>query len=160
MRLNPEWALSGTLWSGCGALASGNTRRLSASTPLVLSGQGAASARTVGVGLRLVHRGVRHSLSERGKAAAKRNSREAATTTKGGLVSFLENGLTVTVVVTTSLLACASAIAKPLPPKDGCRPVSKIEYNAAKREYLLNSRARLYIRTGPFWRRHYWHCPL
>jgi hypothetical protein len=31
---------------------------------------------------------------------------------------------------------------------------------AAKREYLLNSRARVYVRTGPFWRRHYWHCPV
>ena len=73
---------------------------------------------------------------------------------------FLQNGLSVTLIITTTLLACASAIAKPLPPKDGCRPVSKIEYNAAKREYLLNSRARVYIRTGPFWRRHYWHCPV
>jgi hypothetical protein len=75
-------------------------------------------------------------------------------------VSFLQNGLSVTLIITTSLLACASAIAKPLPPKGGCRPVSKIEYNAAKREYLLNSRARVYIKTGPFWRRHYWHCPV
>ena len=73
-------------------------------------------------------------------------------------MSFLQNGLFVTVVITTTVLACASAIAKPLPPKDGCRPVSKVEYNAAKREFLLNSRARVYIRTGAFWRRHYWHC--
>ena len=75
-------------------------------------------------------------------------------------MSFLQNGLSVTLIITTSLLACASAIAKPLPPKDDCRPVSKSEYNAAKREYLLNSRARVYIRTGSFWRRHYWHCPV
>jgi hypothetical protein len=75
-------------------------------------------------------------------------------------VSFLQNGLSVTLTITTSLLACASVVAKPLPSKDGCRPVSKIEYNAAKREYLLNSRARVYIRTGPFWRRHHWHCPV
>ena len=75
-------------------------------------------------------------------------------------MAFLQNGLSVTLIITVSLLACASATAKTLPPRDGCRPVSKIEYNAAKREYLLNGRARVYIRTGPFWRRHYWHCPV
>ena len=43
---------------------------------------------------------------------------------------FLQNGLSVTLIITTTLLACASAIAKPLPSKDGCRPVSMIEYDA------------------------------
>jgi NAD(P)-dependent dehydrogenase (short-subunit alcohol dehydrogenase family) len=76
------------------------------------------------------------------------------------LMPFLKNSMSVAVVITMSLLACASAIAKPIPPREGCRAVSKIEFNAAKREYLLNSRARVYIRTGPFWRRHYWHCPV
>jgi hypothetical protein len=76
------------------------------------------------------------------------------------LVSFLRNSLPVAVVITGSLLASALAIAKPLPPKEDCRPISKIEYNAAKREYLLTSRVRVYVRTGPFWRRHYWHCPI
>jgi hypothetical protein len=76
-----------------------------------------------------------------------------------GLMSFLQNSLPVVVVITGLLLASASTIAKPLPPKEGCRPISKIEYNAAKREYLL-TRVRVYIRTGPFWRRHYWHCPV
>jgi hypothetical protein len=75
-------------------------------------------------------------------------------------VSFLQKSLPVAVVITGSLLASASAIAKPTPPKEGCRPISKIEYNAAKREYLLTSRVRVYIRTGPFWRHHYWHCPI
>jgi hypothetical protein len=46
------------------------------------------------------------------------------------------------------------------PPRDGCRRVSKIEYNAAKGEYLLSSRYRVYVRTGHFWRHHYWHCPI
>ena len=73
-------------------------------------------------------------------------------------MSFLQKSLVIAVAITALLLACASAIAKPLPPGEGCRPISKIEYNAAKREYLLKSRAREYIRTGPFWRRHYWHC--
>ena len=75
-------------------------------------------------------------------------------------MSFLKSSFPVAVVITGSLLASASAIAKPLPPKEGCRAISKIEYNAAKREYLLTSRVRVYIRTGPFWRRHYWHCPI
>ena len=74
-------------------------------------------------------------------------------------MSFLKNSFPVA-VITGSLLASASAIAKPLPPKEGCRPISKVEYNAAKREYLLTSRVRVYIRTGPFWRHHYWHCPV
>jgi hypothetical protein len=79
---------------------------------------------------------------------------------KRGLMSFLQNSLRVAFVMTGSLLTCSATLAKPLPPNEDCRPVSKIEYNAAKREYLLNSRARTYIRTGPFWRRHYWHCPV
>jgi len=73
-------------------------------------------------------------------------------TGKRGLMSFLQNSLRVAFVMTGSLLACLAALAKPLPPNEG-----KIEYNAGKREYLL---ARRYIRTGPFWRRHYWHCPV
>jgi hypothetical protein len=65
----------------------------------------------------------------------------------------------VAALATASLFACSSTFAAPSPlPKEGCRPVSKIEYNSAKRGYLLSSRARVYIRTGPFWRRRYWHC--
>src|SRR5215471_13638138 len=75
-------------------------------------------------------------------------------------MSFLQNSLLVAFVMTGSLLACSATLAKPLPPNEGCRRVSKIEYNAAKREYLLKSRARMYIRTGSLWRRHYWHCPV
>ena len=41
-------------------------------------------------------------------------------------------------------------------PGEGCRAVSKIEYNAAKGEYLLSTRSRVYIRTGRFWRRRFW----
>ena len=46
------------------------------------------------------------------------------------------------------------------PPGDNCRPVSKIEYNAAKAEYLLMSGPRVYVQTGHFWRHRYWHCPV
>ena len=74
-------------------------------------------------------------------------------------MSFRQTSVTGAVVIAASLLACALAIAKSFPPREGCRPVSKIEYNAAKREHLLRSRVRVYIRTGPFWRRQYWHCP-
>jgi hypothetical protein len=70
-------------------------------------------------------------------------------------MSFLQKSLPVVVVIAASLLACTSAIAKPVSPREGCRPTSKIEYNAAKREYLLKSRVRVCIRTGPFWHRHY-----
>jgi hypothetical protein len=55
-------------------------------------------------------------------------------------------------------LSCSSALAKPIPPRAHCRAVSKIEYDAAKREYLLAGRGHTYLRTGPFWRRSYWYC--
>ena len=57
------------------------------------------------------------------------------------------------------LSVSSSLLAEPMPPREGCRPVSKIEYDSAKRDLLLVSRVRVYVRTGPFWRRHYWHCP-
>jgi hypothetical protein len=43
-------------------------------------------------------------------------------------------------------------------PQEGCRPVSKTEYDAAKRDYLLTGRFGAYVRTGRFWRRYYWYC--
>ena len=65
----------------------------------------------------------------------------------------------ITVNLAVMSLSSSSLLAEPMPPREGCRPVSKIEYNSAKRELLLESRVRVYVRTGPFWRRHYWHCP-
>lgn len=56
-------------------------------------------------------------------------------------------------ISTSSLLAAQ-------PPREGCRAVSKIEYNSAKNQYLLISRFRRYVRTGRFWRHYYWQCPL
>ncbi len=44
------------------------------------------------------------------------------------------------------------------PPREGCRAVSKIEYDSAKREYLLHGRFGSYVRTGHFWRHYYWYC--
>ena len=36
------------------------------------------------------------------------------------------------------------------PPQEGCRAVSKIKYDGAKREYLLRSRSGIYVRTGRY----------
>jgi hypothetical protein len=44
------------------------------------------------------------------------------------------------------------------PPNERCRPASKVEYNSAKRQYLLQNRFGIYVRTGRFWRHHYWYC--
>jgi hypothetical protein len=44
------------------------------------------------------------------------------------------------------------------PLREGCRAVSKLEYDTAKREYILISRGGRYVQTGHFWRRYYWWC--
>jgi hypothetical protein len=44
------------------------------------------------------------------------------------------------------------------PLREGCRSVSKLEYDTAKREYILISKGGRYIQTGQFWRRSYWWC--
>jgi len=45
------------------------------------------------------------------------------------------------------------------PPWLGCRPASKVEYQSAKQQYLLNNRFGMYVRTGGFLHRSYWYCP-
>ena len=45
-----------------------------------------------------------------------------------------------------------------LPLREGCRAVSKLEYDTAKREYILISKGGRYVQTGHFWRRNYWWC--
>ena len=52
----------------------------------------------------------------------------------------------------------ASSAPAELPPQDGCIAVPKIQYDSAKKHYLLNGRFGIYVRTGHFWRRHYWYC--
>jgi len=64
---------------------------------------------------------------------------------------------TVASVMLVFALAVVSAQAEP-PPWEGCRAVSKTEYNSAKREFLLRTRFGTYLRTGQPWRRHYWYC--
>jgi hypothetical protein len=44
------------------------------------------------------------------------------------------------------------------PPASGCRAASKIEYDSAKREYLLRNKFGAYVKTGHIWRRYYWYC--
>jgi hypothetical protein len=62
----------------------------------------------------------------------------------------------VVVIVIVALAAPAIAVQ---PPGEGCRPVAKIEYNSAKKQYLLRNRFDIYLRTGRIWRRRYWYCP-
>ena len=61
------------------------------------------------------------------------------------------------ILLILALSTCLSAFAAS-PPKAGCRPVSKLEYNISKRENVIISQGGRYMRTGPFWRRNYWHC--
>ena len=44
------------------------------------------------------------------------------------------------------------------PLQEGCRAVSNLEYDTARREYILISRGGRYVETGRFWRHHYWWC--
>jgi hypothetical protein len=44
------------------------------------------------------------------------------------------------------------------PPYSDCIAVPKIQYDAAKKQYLLQGRFGMYVRTGRFWRRYYWFC--
>jgi hypothetical protein len=46
------------------------------------------------------------------------------------------------------------------PPWEGCRAASKIEYESAKRDFLLQTSVGAYATTGHWWRRHYWYCRL
>ena len=52
----------------------------------------------------------------------------------------------------------SSVKAQQPPLREGCRAVSKLEYDTAKREYILISKGGRYVQTGHFWRRHYWWC--
>ena len=46
------------------------------------------------------------------------------------------------------------------PPWEGCRAASKIEYESAKRDFLLQTSVGAYATTGHWWQRHYWYCRL
>lgn len=55
------------------------------------------------------------------------------------------------------LLSPANAVQSP---SEHCRPATKIEYDSAKRDFLLRNRFGAYVRTGRIWRWHYWYCQL
>jgi len=86
-----------------------------------------------------------------------RNLKEAEVAA-GGVESVMHLQ-TLFVLLLTVLSTCLPAFAAS-PPKEGCRPVSKLEYNISKRENVIISHGGRYVRTGPFWRRNYWHCPV
>ena len=44
------------------------------------------------------------------------------------------------------------------PPAPGCAAITKAEYDAAKKQHLLNARFGNYLRTGRPLRRAYWYC--
>jgi hypothetical protein len=54
----------------------------------------------------------------------------------------------------------SSSVKAQQPPFGGCRAASKVEYDSAKRQYLLRNKFGLYLRTGHIWRRYYWYCHL
>jgi hypothetical protein len=66
-----------------------------------------------------------------------------------------------TLVVVAAILALLSSSVNAVqPPAEHCRAASKIEYDSAKRQFLLRNRFGAYVRTGRIWRRHYWYCQL
>jgi hypothetical protein len=70
----------------------------------------------------------------------------------------LPTSASIAVIFVAALLSSSAFAAAP--PKEGCRSVSKLEYNTAKDENVIISKGGRYVRTGPFWRRYYWHCPV
>jgi hypothetical protein len=63
-------------------------------------------------------------------------------------------------VMATTLALLSFAAKAVQPPSDQCRAASKIEYDTAKKQFLLRNRFGAYVRTGHIWRRHYWYCQL
>src|SRR3974390_615794 len=61
------------------------------------------------------------------------------------------------IVLSLLAVSCASS-EPPLPPWEGCRPASKIEYESAERDFLLQTNFGAYAVTGHWWRRYYWYC--
>ena len=64
--------------------------------------------------------------------------------------------LLVGVLVTASIPSSVKAQQPPL--REGCRAVSKLEYDTANREYVLISKGGRYLQTGHLWWRSYWWC--
>jgi len=77
---------------------------------------------------------------------------------QGKLIALFENRMFTAVIGLMLIAYPASSANAQQPPWEGCRAVSKIEYDSAKREYLLHGRFGSYVRTGHFWRHYYWYC--
>jgi hypothetical protein len=74
------------------------------------------------------------------------------------LIALFESGMFAAVIGVTLIAFPSKSANAQQPPWAGCRAVSKIEYNSAKRQYLLHGRFGSYVRTGHFWRHYYWYC--
>lgn len=66
----------------------------------------------------------------------------------------------IAVIGTALFVIYSSSVNAQQPPWQECRAASKVEYNSAKRNYLLTNRVGMYVRTGHVWRRYYWYCHL
>ena len=74
------------------------------------------------------------------------------------LMARVKNAMCTAAAVSMLVAVPASSANAQPSPREGCRAVSKVEYNAAKSENLLHARFGRYVRTGRFWRRFYWYC--
>ena len=73
-------------------------------------------------------------------------------------IGLIENGAC-TVVIGLMLIALpSSSVNAQQPPRNGCVAVSKIEYDSAKRQKVLDHTNGAYVRTGRILRRYYWYC--
>jgi hypothetical protein len=66
--------------------------------------------------------------------------------------------ISVTAVIALMLIRFPAYAKAEQPPRDGCVAVSKVEYDSAKKQYLLSSNNGVYVRSGRFLRRSYWYC--
>jgi hypothetical protein len=64
----------------------------------------------------------------------------------------------VALIATILIVSAVSPVNAVQPPGNRCRPASKVEYNSAKKQFLLRNRFGMYVRNGWIWRRHYWYC--
>jgi len=74
--------------------------------------------------------------------------------------SLQREAVLVSAIAVASIADASLTAQARLPPKADCGVVSKLEYNTAKNENVIISKGGRYVRTGPFWRRQYWHCPV
>ena len=81
--------------------------------------------------------------------------------TRDKRITLIENGactVLIGLMLTTFSSSASSAANAEQPPPKGCAPVSKSEYDSAKRQNLLRTRFTRYVRTGRLLKRYYWYC--